>query len=72
MVSRSAEKLDPAILANGLYDIAKDFSHYYHEVPIARAESHGLAKSRMALAEAVLITLKSGFYLLNIPWVESM
>ena len=72
LVSRSADRLDPSILANGLYEIARDFSHYYHEVPIARADSPKLAKTRMTLAESVLITLKSGFYLLNIPWVESM
>ncbi len=71
-VSRAAEKLDPSILASGLYEIAKEFSRYYHDVPIARAEDAGLAASRMALAAAVLTTLKSGFKLLNIPYIESM
>jgi arginyl-tRNA synthetase len=72
LVSRAAEKLDPSILAAGLYEIAKDFSRYYHDVPIARAENPELAASRMALAGAVLVTLKSGFRLLNIPYIESM
>ena len=72
LVSRSAEKLDPSILASGLYEIAHEFSRYYHEVPIAKAENLSLAASRMALARAVLATLKSGFTLLNIPFVDSM
>ncbi len=72
LVARAAEKLDPSILTTGLYQIARDFSHYYHEVPIARAEDRLLAASRMSLVQAVLITLKSGFQLLNIPYVESM
>ena len=72
LVSRAAEKLDPSILAAGLYEIAKEFSRYYHDVPIARADNPELAASRMALAGAVLTTLKSGFNLLNIPYIESM
>ena len=72
LVERSAEKLDPSILAGGIYHIARDFSRYYHEVPIARADGADLTATRMALVRAVLTTLKSGFRLLNIPWVESM
>lgn len=72
LVGRAAEKLDPSILTAGLYQIARDFSRYYHEVPIAKAENKQLAASRMTLARAVLFTLKSGFRLLNIPYVESM
>ena len=72
LVSRAAEKLDPSILAAGLYEIAREFSRYYHDVPIAKAENPELAASRMALAGAVLVTLKSGFRLLNIPYIESM
>ncbi|MCK5250949.1 MAG: arginine--tRNA ligase, partial [Spirochaetaceae bacterium] len=72
LVSRAADKLDPSILATGLYEIARDFSRYYHEVPIARADDSVLAASRMALARAVLITLRSGFRLLNIPYIEAM
>ncbi len=51
LVSRSAAKLDPSILATGLYEIARDFSRYYHEVPIAKAEDVSVAASRMALAQ---------------------
>lgn len=72
LVSRAADKLDPSILAAGLYEIARDFSRYYHEVPIARADDVSLAASRMSLARAVLATLKSGFRLLNIPYIEAM
>ncbi|MDT8297204.1 MAG: arginine--tRNA ligase [Spirochaetaceae bacterium] len=72
LVSRAADKLDPSILASGLYEIARDFSRYYHEVPIAKADDAVLAASRMVLARAVLVTLKKGFRLLNIPYIESM
>lgn len=72
LVSRAAAKLDPSILAAGLYEIARDFSRYYHEVPIAKADDHIVAASRMALARAVLVTIKNGFQLLNIPYIESM
>ena len=72
LVERSAEKLDPSILASGLYALARNFSGYYHEVPIARGASRELSTARTALARAVLLTLRRGFYLLNIPVLESM
>lgn len=72
LVCRAAEKLDPSLLAAGLYEIARDFSRYYHDVPIAKAPDVRLAAARMAMAKAVLVTLKSGFRLLNIPYIEAM
>lgn len=72
LVSKSAENLDPSILAIGLHEIARDFSRYYHEVPIAKAENRALAAVRLNLARAVLAVLEKGFKLLNIPFVESM
>ncbi len=71
-VSRAAEFLDPSILAGALYEIARDFSRYYHEVPIAKAPDTSLAAARMALSRSVLTTLQNGFELLNIPYIESM
>lgn len=71
-VSRAADKLDPSILAAGLYEIAREFSRYYHEVPIAKADNAELAASRMALARTVLVTLQNGLHLLNIPCIDSM
>jgi len=72
LVSKSAENLDPSILAVGLHEIARNFSHYYHEVPILKAENKALVAVRLSLARAVLTVLKNGFRLLNIPFVESM
>lgn len=72
LLSKSAENLDPSILTVNLHEIARDFSHYYHEVPIAKAESKALAATRLILARAVLTVLKNGFRLLNIPFIESM
>lgn len=72
LISRAASKLDPSVLAGGLYDLAREFSRYYHEVPIAKAEDQSLAATRMVLARAVLTTLANGFRLLNIPYIEAM
>ena len=71
-VSKSAGTLDTSILAAYLHEIARDFSHYYHEVPIAKASNKALAAARLSLARAVLTVLKNGFRLLNIPFIESM
>lgn len=72
LVSRAAQNLDPSILAVGLHEISKDFSHYYHEVPITKAANKSSAATRLILARGVLTVLRNGFNLLNIPFIESM
>ncbi len=72
LITRAAHNLDPSLIAVGLYEIARDFSRYYHEVPIVRAEDKELSAARLALAKTVLTTLKNGLWLLNIPYVDAM
>ena len=71
-VYKAAENYDPSIIATSLYEIAKEFNSYYHEVPIAMATPFNLAATRIKLARAVLITMKSGMRMLNIPELDAM
>ncbi|NNM68270.1 MAG: arginine--tRNA ligase, partial [Spirochaetales bacterium] len=71
-VEKAALARDPSVLAGFLYETAKSFSRFYHECPILNAPEVNLVASRLALAEAVLVVLKNGFELLNIPFLRSM
>jgi arginyl-tRNA synthetase len=60
------------VIAGYLYELAKTFSHYYHENPVLHNEDADLVVTRVTLVEAVLQVMKNGFELLGIPFLESM
>lgn len=72
VVQQCARELNPSIIASFLYEVAKTFSSYYHEHPILTADDSALRTARLHLATAVLVVLKSGMNLLNIPFLEVM
>jgi arginyl-tRNA synthetase len=71
-LSRSAENLDPSIIATYLYDGAKIFSRFYHDCPILVAETPALVSARVELARCTLTVLKNGMNLILIPFLEMM
>ncbi len=72
VVEKAARNLDPSVVAQFLYSVSKTFSHYYHDNQIIKAETEDLAKTRLALASAVLQVLRNGFALVGIPYLASM
>jgi arginyl-tRNA synthetase len=72
LVVQAARELDPSRVAVALYELAKSFSRFYHDLPIITAETPALAEARLALSEAVRQVLRQGFHLLNIPYLEAM
>lgn len=72
LVKSAQEGYDPSIITNFLYELAKTFSHYYHDNQILKAGSAELSKSRILLSSAVLRVLRNAFVLVGIPFLESM
>lgn len=62
----------PQLLCIYLYDLAKDFSRFYRECSVKRAETDGLRHARAALVDAAGQVLKTGLGLLGIQTVERM
>lgn len=71
-VGIAAESYNPSLLAGYLFEIAKTFSRFYHDYPIAVAEDPAVRNNRLALSGAVKNVMKNGLNLLNIPFVEKM
>ncbi len=71
-VAKSAENLDPSLMAAYLYDVAKMFSKFYQECPIVNAETKPLASARLFLAECTLTVMKNAMNLVLIPFLEKM
>jgi len=71
LVRRAAEKLDPSIIANYLFELAQAFSQFYHVCPVLTAEP-GLMEARLELVAAISNNLQQGLYLLGIETIENM
>jgi arginyl-tRNA synthetase len=62
----------PSVLCTYLFQLAQKFNAFYHDCPIATAESPQLKSARLALADAVGQVLEKGLSLLGIPSPEKM
>lgn len=78
VVARAAENRDPSILTSFLYTTAKCFSRFYHDCPIldaggaSEADALRLSRTRIELAKAVAVVLKSAGGLVLVPFLEEM
>lgn len=71
-VLNATENYKPHSLCTYLYDLAKRFNSFYHDCPIATAESEDLKQARLALAQCTGLVLQKGLALLGIPSPERM
>ncbi|MCC6817261.1 MAG: arginine--tRNA ligase [Saprospiraceae bacterium] len=68
----SGKQLDPSLLANYLYQLAKDFHKYYSEYRILNAESDSLINWRINISKLVGDHLEHGMYCLGIEMPSRM
>jgi len=71
-VAETAETAEPHVLAAFVFDTASDFTTFYEQCPVLRADSSEVRNSRLALAALTLKVLVSGLDLLGIPVPERM
>jgi arginyl-tRNA synthetase len=71
-LSQAAAEFSPALIANYVYDLAKEFSQYYHETPILKEEQKDLILFRLQLVKTIGIAIKSSIGLLGIEVPERM
>lgn len=72
LVFRSATQFKPALMCTYLYELAKLFSGFYAECPIAQAPDESLKSARLALAKATKGVLEKGLGLLGITCPRRM
>ena len=71
-VEEAARSYSPAVIANYVYDLVKEYNQFYHDFSILREERAELRDFRLALSEVVARTIASGFALLGIEMPERM
>lgn len=72
VILQSAKELNPAVIANYIYQLAKTFNSFYAELSIAKAESPEKKQLRLHLALMSANVFKSGMQLLGINVPERM
>lgn len=70
-VKNATDSYSPNVMANYLFELAQDFNSFYQSLQVLKAEEP-LKNARLRLVEAFATVLKSGIYLLNIPFLEKM
>ena len=71
-VTEAARTYSPAVIANYVYDLVKEYNQFYHDFSILKEENEELRTFRLALSEVVARTIASGFSLLGIEMPERM
>ncbi|MDR2557113.1 MAG: arginine--tRNA ligase, partial [Bacteroidales bacterium] len=71
-VEQAATQFSPALIANTIYEIAKEFNGFYQETPVLREENHALKHFRLTICSKTKDVLKHGLQLLGITAPERM
>jgi arginyl-tRNA synthetase len=62
----------PALIANHIYELAKEYNQFYQDVPILKEPDAAVMYFRLRLSEFVGKTIKHGMGLLGIEAPERM
>ncbi len=71
-VAETAQTAEPHKLAAFLFETASDFTTFYEQCPVLKAQDRSVRSSRLALAALTLRVLLTGLDLLGIPVPERM
>jgi arginyl-tRNA synthetase len=72
VVQLAGDEFSPALLANYIYEIVKEYNQFYHDFTILKEENQGLKQFRLILSETIASIIKTGMLLLGIEVPERM
>ncbi|HZH68279.1 MAG TPA: arginine--tRNA ligase [Chitinophagales bacterium] len=72
IVKQAGEEYNVSLIANYIYDLAKEFNQFYHDYTILREENSDLRDIRLLLSKNVALTIKKGMSLFGIDVPERM
>jgi len=71
-VKEAGNEYSPALIANYIYDMAKEYNQFYHDFSILHEEDEALKAFRLVLSSNVAKVIKSGTALLGMEVPERM
>ena len=72
VVKLSGEEFSPALIANYIYELVKEYNQFYHDFTILKEENLKLKQFRLVLSETTASIIKTGMLLLGIEVPERM
>lgn len=72
VLGEAAERFSPAVMANYVYDLAKNFNQFYHEYPIVDETQIATSRFRLQLCDRTSKTIKRVMSILGIGVPERM
>ncbi len=72
VVMNAGQEYNPALIANYIYDLAKEFNRFYQETPIFKEENQEIRIFRLQLSRFIADIIKKGMELLGIQVPEKM
>ena len=72
IVRQAGEEYSPALIANYVYDLVKEYNQYYQATPILKEENRDVKNLRLLISRNVGRVITSGMNLLGIEMPERM
>lgn len=72
IITKAADTLSPAVLANYIYDLVKSYNSFYQNNPILIQEDENMRQFRLELSDLTAKTIKKGLKMLGIGTVDRM
>jgi arginyl-tRNA synthetase len=72
VISEASQTYSPAVLANYLYELTKEYNSFYQQCPILNESNQGLKASRILISRSVANVLRRGLLILGISAPERM
>lgn len=72
VVKEAGDEFSPALIANYIYNLVKEYNQFYHDFPILREEAAEVRNFRLLLSANVAKIVKTGMGLLGIQVPEKM
>ena len=72
VIKQSAEEYNVSLIANYIYDLAKEYNQFYHDYTILKEENEDIRNFRLLLSKNVANTISKGMKLFGIEVPERM
>jgi arginyl-tRNA synthetase len=72
VIAESAETLNPAVVANYIYELVKEYNQFYHDFPILKEPHENLVRFRLQLSDLTGRVIRDSMGLLGIGVPERM
>ncbi|MFI3297801.1 MAG: DALR anticodon-binding domain-containing protein, partial [bacterium] len=72
VVRQAGSDFSPALIANYVYDLVKEYNGFYQSSPILKEENEAVKNLRLVLSQSTAKVIASGMKLLGIDVPERM